>query len=105
MDPALEAELDRAALPCLLGAAGDLVERDEVRRPAQVRREPALRERAEPAAEVADVRVLDIARDDVAHLVAADLAPQPVGGGEDTLSLVAARAEEAEDLVLAELVA
>ena len=66
MDPALEADLRRAALPRLLGAPNDLLERDEVRRAAQVRRELPLRERAEAAAEVADVRVLDVPGDDVA---------------------------------------
>ena len=91
VDPALEADLGRAALPGLARAADDLVERDEVRRAAQVRRQPALREGAEAAAEVADVRVLDVPRDDVADLVAAHLAPEPVGGGEDALALVAAR--------------
>ena len=105
MDPALEADLDRAALPGLLDAADDLVERDEVRRAAQVRGQLALRERAEAAAEVADVRVLDVPRDDVADLVAADLAPEPVGGGEDALRLLAARVEQPRDLVLAELAA
>ena len=47
---------------------------------AQVRGELPLRERAEAAAEVADVRVLDVARDDVADVVAVDLAPEQVGG-------------------------
>ncbi len=105
MDPALQAHLGRAAIPRLDDAARDLVERHEERRPAQVRRELALRERAEAAAEVADVRVLDVARDDVGDVVAAHLAPQPVGGREHALALLAARAEEARDLVLAELVA
>ena len=77
MDPALEADLGRAALPRLLGAAHDLLVRDEVRRAAQVRRELALRERAEAAAEVADVRVLDVPRHDVGDDVAVHLAPQP----------------------------
>src|SRR3712207_8869219 len=54
---ALQADLDRAALPCLARAAHDLVERDEVGRAAQVRGEPAFGEGAETAAEVADVRV------------------------------------------------
>src|SRR5207247_2076981 len=62
MDAALEADLDRAPLPGLLRPPCDLVDRDEVRRPAQVLREPPLREGAEPAAEVADVRVVDVAR-------------------------------------------
>ena len=105
MDPALEADLRRAALPRLVGAAHDLLVRDEVRRAAQVRRELALRERAEAAAEVADVRVLDVPRHDVGDDVAVHLAPQRVGRGEDALPLLAARAEEPHDLVLAELVA
>src|SRR5213075_2000059 len=65
MDPPLEADLRGAALPGLVAAAHDLIERDEVGRPAQVGGELALRERAEAAAEIADVRVVDVARDDV----------------------------------------
>ena len=84
MDPALQADLRRPALPRLLGAPHDLVERDEVRRAAQVRRELPLRERAEAAAEVADVRVLDVPGHDVGDLVAADLPPKGIGGGADT---------------------
>ncbi len=105
VDPALEADLGRAALPRLARAPHDLLERDEVRRPAQVRGEPALREGTEAAAEVADVRVLDVPRHDVADLVAAHLAAQPVGGGEDALPLLAAGGEEPHQLVLAQLVA
>ena len=105
MDPALQADLGRAALPRLDGAAHDLLVGDEVGLAAQVRGQLALREGAEPAAEVADVRVLDVAGDDVADLVAVDLAPQAVGGREHALALLAAGAEEADDLLLAELVA
>ena len=47
--------------------------------PAQVRRQLALREGAEAAAEVADVRVVDVPRDDVGDRVAADLAAKRVG--------------------------
>ena len=65
VDAALEADLDGAALPRLLDAADDLVERREVGGAAQVLGELALRERAEAALEVADVRVLDVPRDDV----------------------------------------
>src|SRR6188768_504965 len=103
MDSALQADLGRAALPRLPRAPDDLLERDEVRRAAQVRREPALRERAEAAPEVADVRVLDVARDDVADLVAADLAPQPVRRREDALPLIATRTEEPHELFLTQL--
>ena len=103
VDPALEADLRRAALPRLLGAPHDLLERNEVRRAAQVRRQLALREGAEAAAEVADVRVLDVPGHDVADLVAADLATQAVGGSADACSLSSAGFEEPRDLVLAEL--
>ena len=85
VDPALEADLGRAAVPRLARPPDDLLVRDEVRRAAQVRRQLPLREGAEAAAEVADVRVLDVPRDDVADLVAADVAAEPVGGGEDAL--------------------
>src|SRR5438046_2925966 len=105
MDPALQADLGGPATPRLLAATDDLVERNEVGGPAQVLGELALRERAEAAAEVADVRVLDVPRHDVADLVAADLAAHPVGRGEDALTLLSASAEEPDDLLLAQLVA
>ena len=88
VDPALEADLGGAALPCLAHPAHDFLVRHEVRRPAEVLGELALRERAEAAAEVADVRVLDVPRDDVRHVVAAHLATEPVGCGEDPLALL-----------------
>ena len=84
-------------------AADDLLVRDEVRRAAQVRRQLALREGAEAAAEVADVRVLDVPGDDVADLVAADLPAQPVGRREHALPLLAAGAEQADELLLPQL--
>ena len=79
--------------------------RDEVGLAAQVRRELPLREGAEAAAEVADVRVLDVAGDDVGDRVAVPLAPERVGGGKDALALLAPGAEEPDDLRLAELLA
>ena len=95
MDAALQAHLGRAALPGLERAPDDLLVRDEERRATKVLGELPLRERAEAAPEVADVRVLDVPRDDVGDRVAADLAPQPVGGREDALALLAAAAREA----------
>ena len=86
-------------------AARDLLVRHEVRGPAQVLRELPLRERAEPATEVADVRVLDVPRDDVRHLVAAHLPPERVGRGEHPLALASPGREEADELRLAELLA
>ena len=103
MDPALEADLGRAAIPGFLAAAHDFLVRHEVRRTAQVRGELAFRERTEAAAEVTDVRVLDVARDDVADLVAAHLAPEAVRSGKHPVALVAARAKEPRDLILPKL--
>src|SRR4051794_27727656 len=103
VDPALQTHLGRAALPGLLAATHDLLVRHEVRRAAQVCRQLPLRERTEAAAEVTDVRVLDVARDDVRHFVAADLAPELIGGRKDTVALVTPRAEQAHDVLLAEL--
>src|SRR5215204_7716179 len=103
VDPALEADLDAPALPRLLGAAGDLLDRHQIRLAAQVFGELPFRERAEAAAEVADVGVVDVAGDDVGDLVSADLAPEPVGGREHTVGVLPARGEEPHDLVLAEL--
>src|SRR5438552_11403372 len=104
MDPALEADRRPPARPRLLATPDDLLVRDEIGRAAQIRGQLALRERAEAAAEVADVRVLDVARDDVGDLVAADLAAQPIRRGEHPLALLAARAEQTRDLLLPELV-
>ena len=75
VDAALHADLGRARGPRLLGALADLVERQRV----GVGVGAALRERAEPAAGVADVGEVDVPRDDERHVVAVDLAAQAVG--------------------------
>ena len=64
MDAALQAHLGGAAVDRLDDAPLDLVEVEEVRVAAQVERQRALGEGAEPALERADVRVVDVA---VAH--------------------------------------
>ena len=94
VDPPLQADPGRAPLP-RLAAADDLLGGDEVRPPAQVRGQLALRERAEAAAEVAHVRVVDVARDDVGDGVAAHLVAERVGGEEDGRQRTAARARKA----------
>ena len=91
MDAALEAHLGRAALDRLDHAALHLLHLDEVGLPAQVERERTLRERAEPALERADVRVVDVAVAHEGDLVADDLAPQLVGDLRDPRDLGAAR--------------
>ena len=68
-------DLGRARRPGLLGALADLVQRQRV----GVGVGAALRERAEPAAGVADVGEVDVPGDDVRHVVTVDLAAQPVG--------------------------
>src|SRR5439155_27315080 len=92
MNAALKAHLGRAALPGFFAAPHDLAVRHEVRRTAQIRGELPFRERTEAAAEVTDVRVLDVARDDIAHLVTAHLAPEPVRGGKHSVAFVTTRA-------------
>ncbi len=94
VDAALEADLDGAAVPRLPRPAHDLLDRHDIGLPAQVRGQLALREGAEAAAEVADVRVVDVARDDVADLVAADLSPKLVGRREHRAEVGATRFEE-----------
>lgn len=66
VDAALHADLDRAEVPGLLGPVGDLVEGERVR----VGVRAALREGAETAPGVADVREVDVPGDDVRDVVA-----------------------------------
>src|SRR4029453_13259813 len=81
-----------------------LLPRQETRLPAEIGGEPALGEGAEAAAEVADVRVVDVPSDDVADRLAVDLAPERVRGGEDAMRLLPARLEQPDDLLLAQVV-
>ena len=103
MDAALQADFGAAALPGLLATADNLVERDEVRGAAQVGRQLPLGKGAEAAAEVADVRVVDVPCDDVGDGVAADLTAQGVGGLNDCGEVVTAGSEELCNLVFGEL--
>ena len=105
MDAALQAHLGGTAVDRLDDAPLDLLEVEEIRIAAEVERERALRERAEPALEGADVRVVDVARaherDDVAH----DVAPELVGDLGDPVELRAAGFEQRDDLVDADFLA
>ncbi len=87
VDAALQADLGRAAIPGLGAAPHDLVDAQQVGRAAQVGRQPALRERAEAAAEVADVGVVDVPADDVGDRVARALRAPRVGGAGQELDL------------------
>ena len=100
MDAALQAHFGRAALPCFLRPPHHFVQRQIVRRAAQCLVRLALGEGAELAAVVADVGVVDVAVDDVAHDVAADRLAQRIGRGDDMLVVGIARGEQAHDLGL-----
>ena len=105
MNSALQTDLGRAPVPGLQRSPGDLLQRYEVRLPPQIACELPLGERAEPAAEIADIGVLDVARDDVADVVPAHLPSFRVRGGEDAMQLLIARSEQAHELVLSQFVA
>ena len=62
------------------------------------------REGAKAAAEVADVRVVDVARDDVGDGVAVHLAAERIGAGENRVEIGPPRVQEGRDLVLFEVV-
>src|SRR6266511_2853659 len=94
VNAALQAHLDRAALPGLAASADDLFERHQIGAATEVLGELPLREGAEAAAEVADVRVVDVARDNVGNGVAVDLAAKLVGTADDRRPVPAARLQE-----------
>src|SRR2546430_12614744 len=98
MDASLHAHLGGAGIPGLGGPVADLLEREGVR----VGVGPALGERAEPAAGVADVGEVDVAGDDVGDVVADDLAAQRVGDAGQRLQVGAVRGQPGESLVVGE---
>ena len=79
--PPLHAHLGRAGEPRFLGAIGDLGERQRV----GLRIDLALREGAEPAADIADVREVDVAVPDVGDLGPDRLGPHVVGDAAQRL--------------------
>ena len=103
VDAALHADFGRAARARLAHARRDLVEREIVWPAAQVFAGLALREGAELAPEVADVGVVDVARDDVADDVAVDDLGRSSSAARHTAAeLGAARPEESNDLAFVE---
>ena len=99
VDAALHAHLGRAELPRLLGAVGDLVERERV----GVGVGAPLGERAEAAADVADVGEVDVAVDHVGDVVADDLPAQVIGEPGHLLEQVALGGHQRERMLVAEV--
>ncbi len=97
MDAALHADFGGAALPGFRGTARDFIEREVVGLAAQIVGGLALGEGAEGAFVFADVGIVDVAVDDVAHGLAADLAPQGVGRVHHFAGFVAARSKQPRD--------
>src|SRR4029077_3182885 len=80
------------------GTVPDLLQRQRVR----VGVGPALGERTEPAAGVADVGEVDVAGDDVGDVVAVVLAAQRVGDAGQRLQVRPVRGQQGEGLVVGE---
>src|SRR3954447_11798341 len=87
VDAALQADFGGAALPRLLAAPDDLVQVQIVGPAAQILAELAFREGAELAAEITDIRIVNIARNYIGHGVARYCATQTVGGGADLVEI------------------
>src|SRR6185437_6508774 len=98
MDASLHAHLGGTGFPGLGGTVPDLLQRQGVR----VGIGPALGERAEPAARVADVGEVDVAGDDVGDVVTLDLAAQRVGDAGQYLQVGPVRGQQGESLVVGE---
>ena len=99
VDAALHADLGRAELPGLLGAVGDLLQRQRV----GVGVGAALGERAEPAADVADVGEVDVPVDDVGHVVADGLPAQRVGELHDLVEQLALRGHQRQRVLVGQV--
>src|SRR5215469_8116039 len=105
VDAALQANLGGTPLPGFLDPPTDLGKIEVIGTAAQILAELAFRESAELAAEITDVGVVDVAGHDIAHDVAVDPLPELVGGFAYLGEGVAARLEQADDVVLAKWLA
>src|ERR1700745_540442 len=95
---ALHAHLGGTGFPSLGGTVPDLLQRQGVR----VGIGPALGERAEPAAGVADVGEVDVAGDAVGDVVTQDLAAQRAADAGQCLQVGPVRGQQGESLVVGE---
>ena len=103
MDPALQADLGRAARDGFDHPPLHLLHLEEIRLPAEVERERSLRERAEFATVRAHVCVVDVAIAHEGDLVADDRAAQLIGDFGDPRDFGTARREQRHDLADADL--
>src|SRR6516164_7343996 len=102
MDPALHAHLCRAALPGFLDPPLDLGEVEVIGPSAQIFAELTFRKGAELTAEIADVRVVDVAGYDVADDVTVDVLAQLIGCATHRIEIRAARPKQLYDVGHAE---
>src|SRR5688500_15342066 len=102
MDAPLHTDLGRAQIPRLDRATRDLLRGQEIRLASEVEGLRTLRERAEPAPEIAEVRVIDVPVDDVGDLVADRGAPEVICDRIETFGLATFGRKEKSDLVLGE---
>src|SRR5215469_6826041 len=102
VDAPLQAYLGRAALPGFFDPPPDLRKIEVIRPATQVFAELALGECAELAAEVADIRVVDVAGYDIADNIAVNPLPELIRGAADRFKPSAARREELHDLGFAD---
>ena len=104
VDAALQGDLGGPHVPALERPLGDVVERQQVRRAAQVERQRALREPAELALERAHVGVVDVPVRHPRQRLADQFGPHPIGGLGDGEHVGSASLEQRHDLVDARLV-
>ena len=102
MDTALQADLGGAELNGLGHAPLDLRHVERIAGPAQRVRAAALGERAEPARVAADVRVVDVAVDDIGDCAADRRRAQFIRSAHDGREVLALGAEQCRDLALVE---
>ena len=105
MNTALQAHFGGTSVPCFPGATDDLIHGQIVRFSAQGFVRLTLGESAEFTAEIADIRVIDVAVDHIADGIAVDLTTQGVCGLGDGVNLACACGEQADDLTFGKVVA
>jgi hypothetical protein len=93
MNPALHANFRGTPSPRLCSTAADLLESEIVWFAAKRSGRFAFRERAKTAFIFADVRIIDIAVDNISHYVAAYFVPEAISGARDFHYLAIARAK------------